>query len=829
MFVLMAFMLQITLAVSPLVAADGEAGAIAEIIGASSTENEGSANGDGPGEGSGDEAEGSAAGGEEDGPVGDGSDSPQSLGDTEVEDDNGKIEAEEPGADESVAGEDESVAETEEPGAEAAQEKRSMKVLMGASQDLGNIFTGFTLQIKHGSAESVELKENEAIDIQEETVVLLTYDWEIANEVNLVAGDWAQITIPSVFKGMEGKLTGDLERKGMDPVGTYTIDGDTLKIVFNEELLDLENRKGDVWVGLQFNLEEFEEDVIQTIEFKHPINKTFTVAIKPKGDLGIITKLGVPNEKINATHIDWSIEVNKSMDLLDEAIVGDTIPDGLEIVAGTLKIYKLIVGYEGKVEKGERVFPETTEFPVALGKIDSAYLIEYQTNITDNTKESYKNAATLKDREELKDTAYFEVDKLEFGSLIEKTGEAENNGENSTNITWTIDVNKAQLDLKDVSVEDVILEKPEGVELAADVDTIKVYKLSSVGGVWEQGSEVESITPPIDLGGGFSISLGDLNKEARRIVFDTGITYDHYHPTNEFENKAILKVGDQEKDTSEKKVTVERLSLIKKFGEESPYTDTIKWTILVNRANHSIENAIIKDQMGTGLKLNQGSIEVRDHKGNDITDDESVRITDKTDQGFTVGLGTISKSYTITYTTEITDLAALNNEAELKGDDLKGTGIYDGVIKTAELIPGQVSNSYLKSTVEDVTIGDSTYDGLNYMTKTMSWKIAVDAQKEEVTEITITDTFAPSESMVFLADSLKVVRSDNNSVVTDYVLTDKKQEGFVLELTGPLARTKYEIYFKTSFDPNKVLEESGKLNDSSTYKTRQVSLVKLKM
>src|SRR5699024_10893114 len=43
-------------------------------------------------------------------------------------------------------------------------------------------------------------------------------------------------------------------------------------------------------------------------------------------------------------------------------------------------------------------------------------------------------------------------------------------------------------------------------------------------------------------------------------------------------------------------------------------------------------------------------------------------------------------------------------------------------------------------------------------------------------------------------------------------------DGFELEFNGPLERTKYEIYFKTSFDPNDVLADGGELNPGSEYK-----------
>src|SRR5699024_8645244 len=117
---------------------------------------------------------------------------------------------------------------------------------------------------------------------------------------------------------------------------------------------------------------------------------------------------------------------------------------------------------------------------------------------------------------------------------------------------------------------------------------------------------------------------------------------------------------------------------------------------------------------------------------------------------------------------------------------------------------------------------DISYDGLNYTEKTMSWKLTVDAIKEEITELKITDSFELEKPMKFIADSLRVLVGEDILVENiDYTLIDKGVDGFELEFIGehkPLERAKYEIYFKTSFDRNEVLDAGGELNPGSEYK-----------
>lgn len=716
---------------------------------------------------------------------------------------------------------------------------------LGEPKDLGNIFTDVTLKVdKNGDGNFVEIQtdSNTRIEISDNTEVRLEYKWEIGDNVNLQDGDYATIQIPDAFEGLTGALKGELrgEVNGTPDtlVGTFTIDNNQLEVVFNGELVGLSNRSGDVWAYLKFNETKLNDDANQIIKFEENINKTFEVTAIPGGTASVISKSGVPNKTKNADYVNWVIDVNTKLEELTSGIVEDTIPEGLG-KAYDIEVYDLIVGADGSIKDNSTLTnpqpsnEETTDgFKVNLGQTSQAYRIRYNTKILDHSKTEYNNIATLKDGETEKDTGKFDIGTLEIGSTIEKTGAPNNGGTNSDKITWTIDVNKAQLALDNVTVVDEFTEK-SGHEL--NIIEIRIFKIDEYGN--KQGGNIaNNYGNPTT----FPVSLNNLENQAIRIEYDTYIVYNEYkHTDNIFKNKVTLNVdGTQKGDPVVATVTVGRETLIEKDGVEGTYYGQpfIDWTLHINKAKHNIKDATVTDNIGDGLKLVEDTIKI--YQGNTSNEYDSGNIIEKSANSFKVELGNISDYYTIKYRTNIIDPSkSLKNEAELYGNGLKGDGIGIGpdlgIIKTGEIGPrNTVSNSYTKKTVDNKTVDGITYDGLNHTDKTMSWKITVNAIKEEVTELTITDTFAPANSMVFLSDSLKVKKgSDILTKGTDYTLTDNKVGGFELKFIGshePLKRAQYDIYYKTSFDPDIVLAEGGTLNIGKNYANTAIFTGKVK-
>ena len=707
--------------------------------------------------------------------------------------------------------EDEEILEEDD---ETEDGENEEEVMEGELKELGNIFTSAKLTVN-----GEEINEDTIIEIKDNMEVKLEFDWELEDSVNLQAGDWAKIKIPNAFKGISGKMNGDL-KFGDEVVGTYEITEDGyLKVVFNEKLVDKTERKGTVGFLLEFALKEFEDDATQIIKFEEPINKEFTITAKPGGETSLIYKSGGPDADINPEYINWVIDVNTSLEKLDNAIVEDIIPAGLELDFNSVEIYELKVGYGGKITEGSKIEtlnPVETDkgFKVEIGETNKAYRIKYNTKIVDYPADGYNNKTILKDGETVKDDAEFKIDKITRGSLIEKSGWADKDI-NPEKITWQIDVNKAEQNLTNVSIEDSI---PAGLSLKDS--TMRVWKLVKDGSGWRYGEEItDSLKNEGKLK--FPLELGDI-ETAYRITFDTDIEYDdEYKSSLDFENTATLKEEGEEVDYDKDEVTVNRDTLLEKNGTETTSygNPEITWTIDVNKANHSIENAVITDTIGEGLKLREGSIKV-DGKEVPLGGDSYPRLVEQEDNSFILELGNINSSYIITYVTDVTnpDLESYSNKVDLTGDGLTGDGIGNGTITKEPSVKPSVNNNYNKTRADkNKEIDGINYDGINYEEKTMSWLTTVDAKKELITELTITDTFEPAGSMVFMSESLRVLKNGELVDRSNYTLTDNKADGFVLKFKGPLDRTKYEIYYKTSFDPDKVIEAVGTLNTTNKY------------
>ena len=689
-------------------------------------------------------------------------------------------------------------------------------------KNLGNIFTAVSLSVKQdGDTEFTTLTDPARIRIDDNTQVKLDFDWKLYDELQLEDRDYAEIALPEMFvKGglPENAFSGDLIWGSENTViGTYEVTADEvtadnkLRVVFNDKLSELKDRSGEVWLTLKFNQKEFADDVIQTISFSLSEEKTFTIISAPVGDDYVITKSGKTNTPINASYIDWSIDVNTTLSQLSSGSVVDTIPAGLELNSKSIEIYELTVGGDGKIKSEKLMDPQpdvvtvpeagtVTSFSISFGETYRAYRVKYRTDITDYSLDGYKNQVVLKDGKDDKKSADFTIDKIKVGSLIEKKGEANNDGLNSEKITWTIDVNKAQQTLSNVVITDSL----GSSDLSIDNGSIKVYELNqSDDGNWNRGTNVT--TNYLAVGAEkltFPIALGNVAGQAYRIEFDTSVNYAEYHETNKFTNTAAIKVDGTERATDTAEVTVNRSSLLEKSGvEKTSYGEPfIEWTVVVNAAGHTINNAKLTDMLSSGLELITDSILVKDEYGQTITvaasDSKSYprwsSTGDPSASGYVLLLGNIGRdktpyTYTITYETKITNptvgFSFLTNTATLSGDGLSGDGISEeGEIDKIGVPSGQVNNSYFKDTVNQ-TVGDTSYDGINYQTKTMSWRITVDAIKETITALTITDIFDPAGSMVFLPNTLVVLKGGSvvdNSDNSVYTLTNNGKDGFGL-------------------------------------------------
>jgi uncharacterized surface anchored protein len=562
------------------------------------------------------------------------------------------------------------------------------------------------------------------------------------------------------------------------------------------------------------------------------------MTIKPKTAGTAISKNGVVDSEANPQYIDWSIDVNTIKAGMQDAIVADTLPTGVSLVPGSLKIYQLNIGYNGAVLGNEvtsvsggaiQLAPDERSFKVDFDGINSAYRIKYRTKI-DTFGVVYSNVASIKDGEAGSPiTVTKGLGPYTNTPIIEKkAGEPQNDSKGNTRtIKWTLDVNKQEKDIGNAILEDQVDSKQSIIE-----NSIKIYKLSKSGSSWTRGSQVTLDPSKIEIntvsGGALKLTLGALDKEAYQIIYETQVLYDEvFVPELTLSNTATLKDGSDTIGSATNTAKAVRKPLLKK-EKVSTTVDydkkKIGWKLTVNGGEHPISNAVINDQLPDGLTLVKDSIVIKNAAGTTIYSKDVANTNISVPSGsvvgptgFTIGLGNITNLMTITYDTTIspdkysTNITFLNS-AWITGDTGIGPGSGDGTVgnETEASDKPQIANTFSKDTVSNtVKIGNVTYGPVNYINKTMSWVLTIKPKKEGITKLFIKDTF-PSDGLYFLESSLCFLKDTtelNWTKGNDYTINPVTidtitgyQNGFELTINQPILGSDYKIYYQTSFD-----------------------------
>ncbi len=689
--------------------------------------------------------------------------------------------------------------------------------------DLGNIFTDVRFLI-----DGVEVINGATIEIQDGTLLRLEYDWVLDNSVNLMDGDWSEIQLPNIFQ-LERDETGDL-LNGTTVVGTFELTKSTnmLKVIFNNELTNKENRFGEVWVQLKFNLSKFEENIEQEIPFDTTQPKTYTIKLKPQGGV-LIDKTGVANAALNASKITWTIDVNTSLKDITNAVVTDPLLTGLTV--DKIEVYHLIVGYNGTLTLGAKVNGKDS-FPIELGNINTAYRIIYTTNIDNSGIASFTNSANITGENDINASDDATVNTA-IGSLIEKLNGIPDKTKNAEYITWKIQINASKSTINDAIVEDLIESGLELRELS-----VKIYNLTiNADGSKSRGTEITPTSPLTYTNKKLVISLGNINT-AYEIEYVTDIEYGSeladFGKDYIFNNTAILSGSNIEPVQDTGIVTITRDAIAIKSGKANISTGTkkIDWTIKVNEAEAKLKDVWVEDASGTGIKFDSGSLVVKDKSGN-VVNANNYTLTE-VDNGFKLVLGDIISSYTVTYSTTILDYdqTEFKNAAKISWipwyEANGGTG--DTPVRIEIVIDNTVNytinNKYSKIVYSGTKEG-ITYKKLDYENKIMSWRIYARAYKGTISGLTVTDTYS-NNGLVFLENTLKVIRRIGNidtilTIGNDYNVVPKDGsygKGFIITFpTLESEGSEIYIYYSTSFDPD---HPDYITNETKKYKNKAV-------
>lgn len=381
------------------------------------------------------------------------------------------------------------------------------------------------------------------------------------------------------------------------------------------------------------------------------------------------------------------------------------------------------------------------------------------------------------------------------GSEIDKSGTL-NKAMNPSEITWTVDFNKGERMLTDAQFKDAL---PEGLELVPD--SIEVHKLQ----VQLDGSLVEDQDPftgyekTNDSLSGFELKFNGSSDSAYRVHYKTKIT--QTTDTAYTNNVEVNGGGLPQPLTKSAKVDAKYSKpLGKKSTGYNANSQTISWAIQYNYNEQSLtqDKAWINDKFDTtNQELVDDSFEVYE-----MTIDDNGTASQKNGTVLTKGTDYIvTKSETgfkLQFTHDVNAAYEIQYQTKASGR------VYED---------GNVQNTVSMPDVPDVTVGKDiqqvifwkTYTGTNYSDKTIDWKLSLNDDNKNMTDVVITDNFA-GQHMELIPETVKI---NGMAEGTDYKLEPDQNynNGFKITFLKDIDSS-YVITYQTSFDPT-----AGQMNE----------------
>lgn len=559
--------------------------------------------------------------------------------------------------------------------------------------------------------------------------------------------------------------------------------------------------------------------------------------------------------------VSYMVEINGKKEEKTNVLFVDSIPEGMELVVDSVKIYSEIRGIKTDVtENFKDVIKASAEkLSIDFGSVSNKYIVMYETRIIE-FKESYVNDSKLtwNGTESETSTAIATPTKLTPGKrgAVDKLVGSNQNGtvdpnENGNIIggyfTYTVHVNDELKEKTNVVLEDRM---PLGMEVMNNQVTI--YK--DAGGRYVNVTETfkDRITVDNRADGHqwVKVIFGDLSSndrykvqykgkvveavESNRYENDVTLTWDE----GQAKDSCIVDVRQPQKGKETLKKTVDGNN---EQVEVIPNPDTGKledkeYTLLINEKLEDKKNTVLTDVIPEGMRLKTDSVSIKKHMGGNTYKDVTNEFKDRTeasDNLLTINFGDISDRYKVTYKVEIVEarVEGYKNTAKLDYD-------INGVSKSEEdsalvipILPDKTQKP------EDTVISKGTTEQgmtVSQIGDKVQYEIKVNEDKRNLNEVVIGDIVP--QGMSFLQEDFQVIMSgdygdprditgelkrvEENPGVGEYVLTKKN---LIINLGN--IDSMYTIHYKTIVDEVKNLYENKAIFSSTEIVKTAVSQV----
>lgn len=692
--------------------------------------------------------------------------------------------------------------------AEAASEPSeagiSVQEAVYADPQPANILTSISLTDDEGNPVGGDGTSDTRIDPSE--ALNLNYRWELPNDHTYKSGSTFTFDLPSEFRiytelrDLPLNTGGD----GGESVGTFgvTTDG-RVTVTFNRFIEEYSNISGTMTIR-----SELKEEVVKgstEVRLTFPIGEQAQVIVlylMPKNG-SLLDKKGTVDNA--AGRINWSVDLNTSLQRLNGAALSDPIPAGLTLDPSSVAVYKLNISSSGERTRGEKVAADQytlnsddgsgLKLSFNAASINEAYQVTYATAIGTGSQTQFINTATLSadGRDNVTASATVTVQR---GELLAKTVGSYDRATQS--IDWNIRYNAGALTLPQAEalLKDRFTSSQRLVE-----GSLKVTE-TATDRTLVAGTDYTVTNVPVANGrAGFDLQFRSDVNSAYTITYRTtasGTVYNSDRITN------TVTVGNVSKSASQ---TLQR-SLLTKVNTGVNYkAKTSSWRTVVNEDAFRMENARVVDTLPNGgLELVPGSLKVVNASGAAMNPaDYTLTIPEGNRGGFTIQFNrTIEDRVTISYTT--------NFNQTWKSD--RSQADFVNAVKLTWTENGTSRSRYVTSrfTPDNLTLQNGSKAGTyNAQTKELTWNVQANYNNLSLNEAVLSDTIQSGQRYVenSLTVNHLIQTGAKNGVQkgaavdpADYTVTyPSADNGYRLSIAfNKTINSPYWITFKTTVD-----------------------------
>ena len=502
-------------------------------------------------------------------------------------------------------------------------------------------------------------------------------------------------------------------------------------------------------------------------------------------------------DKSSEVRVKFKFDIPNVEDIKEGEVFSVNIPDQLYLISD---FDKDITDEDGNLvavahfKKGGQIDIEFTEYAGSYSNVSGNFYLDtkFNRNNVGNNESEILQFTFSGEAESIEVEVKFKQDPIPETSISKWSGGYDGS---KNEITWYVEFNKENVNVKSVKIIDNIPFGQEYVDGSAMIDNG-----ADISGFTYVASENDSTKS-----GTLTYTFSEEVNKRYLISFKTRISDTSVLPEEQGEivklyNKAILDINGEIKESNEASVDV-KTNYIEKYGNYDSNEKKINWTIKVNNNALELKDLKVEDVIPAGLELIKDSFKVNSEANSDYNYDE---INKKLDYTFN---GTINTQQIITYSTKVVDerIYQSNDSTNFKNtativEGLEGKPHSDATV-------GVWSNILKKS--------GGGYDASSHY---ITWRVEVNNNEVELKNPVITDNIPLGQK--YVTGSLKIdgVNPDVNKFqFLEAENGDNEKTGTITYSFNETINKKYVITFETEVIDNSIY--AGNINGKQYINT----------